>query len=103
VRLWNRRKRGYDARGDRSYTFPQAAGAHGGADLKTMAEFLRFARKGGAVETSPLAARESVATAVAATQSLRSGGVPLAVAAPPAAAVRFYGGQSTSPSSRRAG
>ena len=85
VRLWNRRKRGYDADGDRTYLFRVPSGGHGGSDEKTVGEFVRFAREGGTVETSAVAARESVATAVMATASLRSGGVPLVVPKPPRA------------------
>ena len=40
-----------------------------------MAEFIRFARDGGRTDTSPLAARESVAVGCMATESLREGGV----------------------------
>jgi predicted dehydrogenase len=74
VRVWNRRKPGYDARGDATYRIPVSRGTHGGADPKIMAEFLRFARHGGQTATSPLAARESVATGCMATASLRAGG-----------------------------
>jgi predicted dehydrogenase len=74
VRVWNRRKQGYDARGDATYRIPVSRGTHGGADPMIMAEFLRFARHGGKTDTSPLAARESVATGCVATQSLRAGG-----------------------------
>jgi predicted dehydrogenase len=74
VRVWNRRKAGYDARGDATYRIPVSRGTHGGADPRIMAEFLRYARHGGATDTSPLAARESVATGCIATESLRAGG-----------------------------
>ena len=49
----------------------------GGADRRTVAEFVRFVREGGATLTSPLAAREVVATGCAATHSLRNGGIPV--------------------------
>ncbi len=74
LRLWNRRKRGWDGRGDVTYRIPVARGTHGGADPMIMAEFLRFARHGGKTDTSPLAARESIATGCMATESLRAGG-----------------------------
>ena len=48
----------------------------GAADPRIMEEFLRFVRDGGPTDTSPLAARESVAAACAATDSLRHGGRP---------------------------
>ena len=55
------------------------AGEHGGADPLIVAEFVRFAREGGSTQTSPLAARQSVAAGCAATYSLRHGGVPVDV------------------------
>ncbi|MEO6875672.1 MAG: Gfo/Idh/MocA family oxidoreductase [Opitutaceae bacterium] len=74
LRVWNKRKQGYDARGDATYRIPVGRGTHGGADPLIMAEFLRFARHGGKTATSPLAARESVAAGCMATESLRAGG-----------------------------
>ena len=74
VRVWNRRKPGYAARGDATFRLPVSRGTHGGADPMIMAEFVRFAREGGQTATSPLAARESVATGCMATESLRAGG-----------------------------
>ncbi len=74
VRVWNRRKQGYDESGDRTYRIPVSKGAHGGADPRIMEEFLGFARHGGKTDTSPLAARESIATGYMATESLRAGG-----------------------------
>lgn len=60
---------------DRVVTVPDGdESGHGGADSALIAEFVRFAREGGATDTSPVAARESVAAAVAATHSLRDGG-----------------------------
>jgi len=79
VRVWNRRKIGYAAEADQTHCIRAAQGTHGGADPRIIAEFIRFAREGGATDTSPLAARESVATGCTATASLRAGGIPLAV------------------------
>jgi predicted dehydrogenase len=79
VRVWNRRKQGYDESGDITYRIPVSQGAHGGADPRIMVEFLGFARHGGKTDTSPLAARESVATGCMATESLRAGGEVRAV------------------------
>ncbi|WP_313811450.1 Gfo/Idh/MocA family oxidoreductase [Glutamicibacter sp.] len=47
---------------------------HGGADPNLIAEFLRFARDGGATETSPVAARAAVAVGDLGARSLRSKG-----------------------------
>ncbi|YAL83176.1 Gfo/Idh/MocA family protein [Dermacoccaceae bacterium W4C1] len=82
---------------DRVVTVPDGDNSgHGGADSALIAEFVRFAREGGATDTSPVAARESVAAAVAATMSLRDGGRPQQV--PPvdaSLAAYFAGGQSS--------
>jgi len=75
VRIWNRRT-GYKPEGDISYPVVAATGGHGGADELTMAEFLRFVRSGAPTETSPVGARHAVATAVAATESIRNGSAP---------------------------
>ncbi|MFI5358363.1 MAG: Gfo/Idh/MocA family oxidoreductase, partial [Opitutales bacterium] len=90
VRVWNRRKPGYDARGDLTCRIPVSRGAHGGADPLIMAEFLRFARHGGRTATSPLAARESVATGCMATESLRAGGALRTVPRVPAGLAAHY-------------
>ena len=92
VRVWNRRKQGYDVHGDATFRILVSRGTHGGADPKIMAEFLRFARHGGRTATSPLAARESVATGCMATESLRAGGALRIVPRVPASlAARFRG------------
>jgi predicted dehydrogenase len=75
VRLWNRRS-DYNGRGDADYAVGGGEGDHGGADLAIINEFLRFAREGGKTNTSPIAARYSVAAGVAAAASLRAGSVP---------------------------
>ncbi|WP_328558569.1 Gfo/Idh/MocA family oxidoreductase [Streptomyces coelicoflavus] len=91
IQVWNRRRSGY--RRDADLTVPVATpseGDHGGADRALVDEFLRFAAAGGPTETSPVAAREAVAAAVAATASLRSGGTPVDVPAPPAEVVDYF-------------
>jgi predicted dehydrogenase len=88
LKLWNRRTN-YNASGDKTYAIPVSRGTHGGADPMIMAEFLRFARDGGKTATSPLAARESVATGCQATESMRRDGIPLRVP-PPAPALQRY-------------
>ncbi len=74
IRVWDRRYRGYAAGGSREVTVPAVEGGHGGSDERIVAEFCSFVRRGGAVETSPLAARDAVAAGCAATTSLRGGG-----------------------------
>jgi predicted dehydrogenase len=78
IRLWNRRTT-YNREGDEVFAVPPGAGGHGGADTEIVAEFLRFVREGGEINTSPLAARYSVAAGCAATESLRNGGIPVEV------------------------
>ncbi|MBI4024502.1 MAG: Gfo/Idh/MocA family oxidoreductase [Verrucomicrobia bacterium] len=75
IRVWNRRTI-YNAEGDEQHFIPKVEGGHGGADPVIMAEFLRFVRDGGQTETSPIAARQSVAAGCMATQSLRNCGIP---------------------------
>ncbi|MEO8541620.1 MAG: Gfo/Idh/MocA family oxidoreductase, partial [bacterium] len=79
VKLWNRRSDAYREQPDEVIPVPALAGSHGGADPLLISEFLRFVRDGGPTSASPLAARYAVAAGVAATHSLRSGGIPLDV------------------------
>ena len=79
VKLWNQRVEDYNPEADETFAVGATSSDHGGADGRIVAEFVRFAREGGAVKTSPLAARYSVAAGCSATQSLRNGGVPLDV------------------------
>ncbi|WP_329129095.1 Gfo/Idh/MocA family oxidoreductase [Streptomyces sp. NBC_01476] len=115
VKVWNKRRSGYRPDADLTVTFPadppepgnaehpgsgadteegvaaeDGDGGHGGADAALVAEFLRFAAQGGPTETSPVAAREAVAAGVAATASLRAGGVPVPVEPPDPEIVRYF-------------
>lgn len=99
IKLWNKRIIGWSDVPDISYHIhpeqnkrPEQSnqdkqdkkgdqGGHGGADPKIVEEFVRFARDGGKIMTSPLAARYSVAAGCVATESLRNGGIPLDVPA----------------------
>ncbi|MER6946651.1 Gfo/Idh/MocA family oxidoreductase [Nonomuraea sp. NPDC000554] len=76
VKVWNTGPSGYRSDGDITYRVPEAMGSHGGADPAIMDEFCRFVREGGATDTSPVAARMSVAAGYMATMSLRDGGAP---------------------------
>ena len=72
IALWNRRHERW-AEPDEVIMIPDGDDAgHGGADRAMIAEFLRYVRDGGATTTSPISARQAVAAAVAATESLRS-------------------------------
>ncbi|WP_084581647.1 Gfo/Idh/MocA family protein [Kutzneria sp. 744] len=92
INVWNRRRSGYRRDADLSIPIPQQD-LHGGADRALVTEFLRFAAAGGPTETSPIAAREAVAAAVAATMSLRSGGTPTAVPGLDPVLVRHFEGR----------
>ncbi len=76
VKVWNTGPSDYRADCDIAYQVPRATGSHGGADLEIIAEFRRFVREGGVTDTSPVAARMSVAAGYMATMSLRDGGMP---------------------------
>jgi len=89
VRLWNKRS-SYNATGDATYKIAKTRGSHGGADPLIIGEFLRYVREGGATDTSPLAARESIAAGCLATESLRNGGIPLKVPPPKPALAQFF-------------
>ncbi|EFL07545.1 MULTISPECIES: Gfo/Idh/MocA family protein [Actinomycetes] len=76
VKVWNRR-RNWARDGDREYPIDGVESGHADADLLTMTEFLRYVVHGDPPELSPIAAREAVAAGALATQSLRSGSVPV--------------------------
>ncbi|WP_406150736.1 Gfo/Idh/MocA family protein [Streptomyces sp. NBC_01012] len=96
VRVWNSGPSGYRADSDAVHRVPEEPGSHGGADARIVDEFCRFVREGGVTDTSPVAARMSVAAGVLATRSLREGGTPYDVPPlDPALAAYFAGGQRT--------
>lgn len=74
IAIWDRRHGHYEEP-DETVIVPSANdGGHGGADPRVINEFLEFAANGGSTDTSPVAARQSVAAGVVATESLRSDG-----------------------------
>ena len=75
IKLWNRRHGDFFPDGDESYPIEEPEGTHGGADPRLISEFLAFVRGDVKATTSPVGAREAVATGCAATDSLRAGGV----------------------------
>lgn len=100
VRLWNRRS-DFNPDADHVFPVPPTDGLHGGADKLIMAEFLRFVRDGGATNTSPVAARQSVATGVQAAASLRRGSAPLDVPPLDDTLIRYFAsGQPIASSAR---
>lgn len=78
IRVWNRRTE-YTASGDIEVPIPAAEGGHNGADPILFEEFLAFIRTGRKTRISPIAARNAVAAAALATDSLRQGSTPQAV------------------------
>ncbi|GAA5198502.1 Gfo/Idh/MocA family oxidoreductase [Rugosimonospora acidiphila] len=97
IRVWNARRSGYRADADLELPVPAAgagrggSGDHGGADRAVVDEFLEHARTGRGTVTSPISARDAVAAACAATDSLRAGGVPVSTAAPAPEDVAYFG------------
>ncbi|MFD8531595.1 Gfo/Idh/MocA family protein [Streptosporangium canum] len=94
VKVWNTGPTAYRDDCDIAYKVPEALGTHGGADHHIIAEFCRFVREGGQTDTSPVAARMSVAAGYMATLSLRNGGTPYEVPSlDPELVAYFDGGQ----------
>jgi predicted dehydrogenase len=89
VHMWNRRCH-YQSEGDARFREPMDGGGHGGADPRIVEEFLRYVRDGGTTKTSPIAARNAVATGCAATESLRNGSIPQDIAPVAADAIRYF-------------
>jgi len=79
VKLWNKRQDTFRPEADETFTMELVSGGHGGGDPRIVAEFVRYVREGGAINTSPVAARYSVAAGCKATESLRSGSAPMDV------------------------
>jgi len=79
IRLWDHGRYKYEPNGDLEYRVPELKGTHGGSDEAMFKEFLAFLQRGGKTDTSPVAARMSVAAGVAGTQSVRNGGIPIEV------------------------
>jgi predicted dehydrogenase len=90
VRVWNRRT-DFNPYGDEQHFIAPVSGSHGGADPKIVAEFVRYVREGGTIQTSAIAARNSVAAGCAAAESLRNGGVPVAVPPVRKSALAYFG------------
>jgi predicted dehydrogenase len=92
VKVWNRGRSEHREQADQVVDVSSSEGNHGGADASLVAEFLRFVASGGATDTSPIAAREAVAAADAATRSLREGGRPVDISPPKSRVVTYFSG-----------
>lgn len=97
IRVWNKRH-DYQEQGDLEISIGGDEHGHGGADQLTMAEFLRFVREGGATETSPVAARQAVATGIKAAESLRDGSMPHLIDPLPEQLLRYFDNHQTASS-----
>jgi predicted dehydrogenase len=89
VKLWDRRY-DYNPEGDAEFRTGGHYGGHGGADPSIVAEFVRYVREGGAIATSPIAARYAVAAGYLAAQSLRGGNTPMDVPGLPREIVEYF-------------
>lgn len=89
VRIWDKRTV-FKEHGDEEIPIPTAEGGHYGADPALLSEFLKFVREGIPTETSPVAAREAVAAASLATQSMRGNGSAIAVPPLPDEVRRYF-------------
>lgn len=79
VKLWDHARYEHDPEGDLSCRIPDAAGTHGGSDPRMVDEFVEYVKNDGPTASTPYSARMAVAAGVAATHSLRNGGVPVRV------------------------
>lgn len=93
VRVWNTRRL-YRPEGDIEYPIAGDEQGHDDADLRTMVEFLRFVRDDEPTATSPVAARNAVAAAAAATDSLRDSSNPREVPSLPPRIVGYFRGSA---------
>ncbi|MCS6711670.1 Gfo/Idh/MocA family oxidoreductase [Brachybacterium sp. EF45031] len=82
IHLWTSRHGG-PGQPDQVEVISRGDGGHGGADPNLVAEFVRFARDGGATDVSAVAAREAVATGILGAESICRGGEPRDVPALP--------------------
>lgn len=79
IQVWTRRKDTFRLEGDITYRVEPFEGTHGGADPLIMRSFLEAIRGKYEVWSSPQAARNSVAAGCCGAESIRSGGMPVAV------------------------
>jgi predicted dehydrogenase len=94
VKVWNSRRSGYRSDADLAVDIPPRTGSHGGADAPMISEFVRFVRDREPTLTSPVAARQAVAAGCAATESLRSGDIPIEVPPLSQDLVAYFAGQA---------
>ncbi len=79
IKVWNKSRYGFSYEADEERVVPAVEGWHGGSDDAIISEFLAYVRDGVEPINQPIAARMAVAAGVCATESLRSGSVPVDV------------------------
>jgi predicted dehydrogenase len=88
IHVWNRRGPRYTP--DIIYKIKPVEGGHGGADSGIVPSFLDFVRYGTKTNTSPIAARNSVAAGVLGHKSMRSGCAPQEVPQLPGELIKYF-------------
>ncbi|MCF7838604.1 MAG: Gfo/Idh/MocA family oxidoreductase [Candidatus Marinimicrobia bacterium] len=83
IELWDDRKGGFRLHGDATFRTSPGQGGHGGSDPAIVRSFFAALRGQGTPNSTPQAARYSVATGCLGADSIRSGGLPFAVPALP--------------------
>ncbi len=83
IRLWRRVRGGLQQFPYTTLDVPSAEGNHDGADPVLCSRFLDYILNGDAPVADPVAGRMAVAAGCAATESLRSGGIPVALGSLP--------------------
>ena len=85
IELWDDRKvDSFRLHGDATFRTPPSKGGHGGSDPAIVRSFFAMLRDGTAPNSTPQAARYSVAAGCMGAVSIRAGGIPMNV--PPLAA-----------------
>lgn len=79
IQVWTRRSDKFELEGDITCRLPAGTEEHGGADPLIVQDFVNLLRKQHAPRSTPQAARYSVAAGCCAADSLRQGGIPMAV------------------------
>ena len=84
IELWDDRKvDSFRLHGDATFRTPPSKGGHGGSDPAIVRSFFSALRGEGAPNSTPQAARYSVAAGCLGADSIRSGGMPLEIPALP--------------------
>lgn len=76
IEVWTNRKDRFRLQGDITFRTPPTSGSHGGADPKIIQGFVEMLRGVSKPQTSPQAARYSVAVGCLAAESIRNDGMP---------------------------